>query len=102
MRAFDYKKYQRVRWDNEIVDYISAISFYQGRQELYLKQQRQTLKKLIEIAKVPRHPMRLRVLLPQAPVFVNLLRKKLRLKTAMSKRLQAIATFLISSMRTTM
>ena len=52
MRAFDYKKYQRVRWDNEIVDYISAISFYQGRQELYLKQQRQTLKKLIEIAKV--------------------------------------------------
>ena len=35
MREFDYKKYKAYRWDNEILNYLSQIHEYKGKQELF-------------------------------------------------------------------
>lgn len=52
MRTFDYKKFENSVWDNEILGYIGQIHEYKGRQNLYLCQRPQELKRLVEIAKI--------------------------------------------------
>ena len=52
MRSYDYKKLSRVSIDMEIVNLISKIHEYKGRQELYLETQPQTLDKLREISMI--------------------------------------------------
>ena len=52
MRRFNYKKYTDYHWDNEILNYISQIHEYKGKQELYLRQKPIEMEKLVEVAKV--------------------------------------------------
>nr|MBQ6242940.1 Fic family protein [Lachnospiraceae bacterium] len=52
MRHFDYMKYKNFRWDNEILNYLTQIHEYKGKQELYLRQKPVELEKLVEVAKV--------------------------------------------------
>lgn len=52
MRQFDYKKYKTYRWDNEILNYLSQIHEYKGKQELFLRQKPIEMEKLVEVAKV--------------------------------------------------
>ena len=52
MRDFNYSLLKDLKWDLEIVSYLTAIHEAKGKQELYLKQQPEKLNKLVEIAKV--------------------------------------------------
>ena len=52
MRKFDYKKYKTYRWDNEILNYLSQIHEYKGKQELFLRQKPVEMERLVEVAKV--------------------------------------------------
>ena len=35
MRSFDYSKYKKYSWDNEILNYLTLIHEFKGKQELY-------------------------------------------------------------------
>lgn len=50
MRKFDYSLLKEKKWDAEILNYISQISEYKGRQELYLSQKPTVLDNLVELA----------------------------------------------------
>lgn len=52
MRDFNYSLLKDLKWDSEIVSYLTAIHEAKGKQELYLKQQPEKLNKLVEIAKI--------------------------------------------------
>lgn len=52
MKEFDYSKYKKYAWDNEILGLVAAIHEHKGRQELFLSQKPTALDKLVEIAKV--------------------------------------------------
>ena len=52
MREFNYSLIKEQKWDSELLGLIAAIYKEAGKQELYLKQRPQELKKLIEIAKI--------------------------------------------------
>lgn len=52
MRTFNYSLLKKRLWDSDILELVSAIHRYAGKQELYLKQNPQGLDKLVEIAKV--------------------------------------------------
>ena len=52
MRVFDYTKYETILWDNEILNYLSQIHEYKGKQELYSRQKPVELERLVEVAKV--------------------------------------------------
>ncbi|MBR1508448.1 MAG: Fic family protein [Eubacterium sp.] len=52
MRKFNYQKYKAYRWDNEILNYLSQIHEYKGKQELFLRQKPVEMEKLVEVAKV--------------------------------------------------
>ena len=52
MRDFNYKALKDKKWDNEIIAYIAQIHEYKAKQELFLKQQPDTLEKLVEISKI--------------------------------------------------
>ena len=52
MRTFDYSKLQNCTIDTEILGYIAKIHEFKGRQELYVRQKKDKLEKLVEIAKV--------------------------------------------------
>ena len=52
MRSFDYTKYKSFCWDNEILNYLTQIHEYKGKQELYLRQKPVEMEKLVEVAKV--------------------------------------------------
>lgn len=52
MREFNYKKYKEYRWDNEILNYLSQIHEYKGKQELFLRQKPVEMEKLVEVAKI--------------------------------------------------
>ena len=52
MRIFNYSKINEQKWDSEILGLIAAIYKEAGKQELFLKQKPEDLKKLVEIAKV--------------------------------------------------
>lgn len=51
-KIFDYSKLAERNYDNEILNYVSLINEYKGRQELYLNQKKENLDKLIEISKI--------------------------------------------------
>lgn len=50
MRSFDYSLLQDKKWDLEVLNYISKIGEFKGRQELYLSQKPKTLENLVELA----------------------------------------------------
>ena len=52
MRHFDYAGLKNMTWDNEIINYLSLIHEYKGKQSLYMQQKQSELKRLVEIAKV--------------------------------------------------
>ena len=43
MRDFNYSLLKDLKWDSEIVSYLTAIHEAKGKQELYLKQQPEKL-----------------------------------------------------------
>ena len=52
MRKFNYTSFKKMKWDSEMVGYVSIIHEMKGKQVLYLRQKPETLEKLVEIAKV--------------------------------------------------
>ena len=52
MRRFNYSILKMQKWDSEILSLVAAIYKEAGKQELYLKQKPEELKKLVEIAKI--------------------------------------------------
>lgn len=52
MRPFNYSKIKEEKWNSEILGLIAAIYKFAEKQELYLKQRRDELEKLVEIAKI--------------------------------------------------
>lgn len=52
MRHFNYTDLVNKSWDNEVINYLSLIHEYKGKQGVYIQQQPQELERLIEIAKV--------------------------------------------------
>ena len=52
MRHFDYTSLQFRSWDNEIINYLSLIHEYKGKQSMYIQRRPSELDKLVEIAKV--------------------------------------------------
>lgn len=52
MKVFDYNKLKNIKWDIDIINFLSAIHEEKGKQQLYLRQLPQELEKLIEIAKI--------------------------------------------------
>lgn len=52
MREFNYSKIRDKKWDLEMLGLIAAIYKEVGKQELYLKQRPEELKKLINIARI--------------------------------------------------
>ena len=52
MRRFDYTELKNKTWDNEVINYLSLIHEYKGKQSTYAQQKPHELERLIEIAKV--------------------------------------------------
>lgn len=52
MRTFNYSELKNQKWDTEVLALIAAIYKGAGKQEMYLKQRPEELKKLVEIAKI--------------------------------------------------
>lgn len=52
MKSFNYSEIKNQKWDSDILGLIAAIYKEAGKQELYLKQRPDELKKLVEIAKI--------------------------------------------------
>ena len=52
MRHFDYTELQNKTWDNEVINYLSLIHEYKGKQGAYIQQKPQEMERLLEIAKV--------------------------------------------------
>lgn len=52
MRSFDYGKYLRMKWDNEVTNYLAQIHEYKGMQEFFSRQKPVELERLVEVAKV--------------------------------------------------
>lgn len=52
MREFDYSKFKKRTWDNEIMAYVAQIHEFKGKQDLFLRQKPVELNRLVEIAKI--------------------------------------------------
>ena len=52
MHSFDYSKLSNCTIDTEILGYIAKIHEFKGRQELFIRQKKDKLEKLVEIAKI--------------------------------------------------
>lgn len=52
MRDFNYSKLKDMKWDSEIVGYLTTIHEAKVRQEFFLKNQPEKLDRLVEIAKI--------------------------------------------------
>lgn len=52
MRTFDYSKLTNCTLDTEILGYIAKIHEYKGRQEVFVRQKKDKLETLVEIAKI--------------------------------------------------
>ena len=52
MRHFDYSGLKDRTWDNEVINYLSLIHEYKGKQSIYVQQRPSEMERLIEIAKV--------------------------------------------------
>ena len=48
MRVFDYSRYRYFKWDNEILNYLSQIHEYKGKQELFTRQKPVEIGRLVE------------------------------------------------------
>ena len=51
MRHFDYTGLKNKKWDNEVINYLSLIHEYKGKQSLYIQQKSSELERLVEICK---------------------------------------------------
>ena len=52
MRLFNYENLARSKWDSEIINLLSQIHEYRGKQELFSARKPAVLDKLVEIAKI--------------------------------------------------
>lgn len=52
MRHFDYIGLKNRTWDNEVINFLSLIHEYKGKQSFYMQQKPFELDRLVEIAKV--------------------------------------------------
>ncbi len=52
MRRFDYTELQNKTWDNEVINCLSLIHEYRGKQSVYMQQIPQGMERLIEVAKM--------------------------------------------------
>ena len=52
MRHFDYTSLVNRKWDNEVINYLTLIHEYKGKQAAYIQQKPLDLERLVEIAKV--------------------------------------------------
>lgn len=52
MRKFNYTVLKNMKWDSEMMGYVSIIHEMKGKQTLYLRQKPETLDRLVEVAKV--------------------------------------------------
>ena len=52
MRRFNYTALKNMKWDAEMMGYVAVIHEMKGKQVFYLKQQPESLDKLVEIARV--------------------------------------------------
>lgn len=52
MRHFDYAKLEDKTWDNEIVNYLSQIHEYKGKQEVYIQDKSREFGRLTETARL--------------------------------------------------
>lgn len=52
MRHFDYIGLKNRTWDNEVINYLSLIHEYKGKQSIYIREKPTELERLVEIAKV--------------------------------------------------
>ena len=52
MRHFDYIGLKNMTWDNEVINYLSLIHEYKGKQSIYMREKPSELERLVEIAKV--------------------------------------------------
>ena len=49
MRCFDYTELINKKWDNEVINYLSLIHEYKGKQTSYIQQKTSELNKLVEM-----------------------------------------------------
>ena len=47
MRRFDYSELINKKWDNEVINYLSLIHEYKGKQTSYIQQKPLELNKLV-------------------------------------------------------
>ena len=52
MKVFNYKVLKDMKWDNEIVNYLSLIHEYRTKEKILKTQRVKELDKLVEIAKI--------------------------------------------------
>ena len=52
MREFNYSDLKDKKWDNEILNYLSQIHEFKGKQSVYLKDKTEQLERLVETAKI--------------------------------------------------
>lgn len=52
MRQFDYSKLANLTYDAEILNYLSQINQYKGKQNLFLREKPLELKRLVEVARI--------------------------------------------------
>ena len=52
MRHFDYSSLVNRTWDNEVINYLTLIHEFKGKQAAYMQQKPLKLERLVEIAKV--------------------------------------------------
>lgn len=52
MRSFDYSNLKDKKWDTEVLNYLSQIHEYRGRQSVLLQQKPMELSRLVELAKI--------------------------------------------------
>jgi Fic family protein len=52
MKEFNYKQYETISLPQDIVNSLTRINKYKGRQEMFLKQKPDVLERLVEIAKI--------------------------------------------------
>lgn len=51
-KVFDYSTLEERKFDKEVINYIALIHEYKGREELFLKQRKDDLDKLVLVAKI--------------------------------------------------
>ncbi len=104
MRPFNYSEIKNQKWNSEMLGLIAAIYKEAGKQELYLKQRPDELEKLVEIAKIQSTEASNAIegIVTTNTRIKQLVEKKQHPGTAMSRKLQDIEMFYLSSMKALM